>query len=96
MPGYPVTVTAGEGIDQSWIDAQVAVTIVTGTTADPVLAVPLAAVQTGSDGATYVTVSQGSTTRQVSVTTGFIADGLVEVTPATGVTLQAGDDVVVG
>lgn len=95
VPGYPVTVSALAGVDTTWVGAQVAVTIVTGSTPGPVLVVPLAAVQSDG-GRTFVVVSDAGSTHDVTVTTGMVADGRVEVTPAEGATLAADDQVVVG
>ncbi|MCL2471394.1 MAG: hypothetical protein FWF25_06610 [Propionibacteriaceae bacterium] len=95
-PGFPVTVTVTSGVDASWVGASVAVTITMASTPAEVLSVPVAAVQTAQDGHTYVTVSDTSGTHDIQVTTGMIAQGVVEVTAATDGALQAGDQVVVG
>jgi hypothetical protein len=96
MPGYPVKVSVSDGVDASWIGASVAVTITVVSTPQPVLAVPVTAVQTATDGHTFVTVSAGGTTHEVPVTAGMVAAGLVEVTPSDAGGLAAGDQVVVG
>ncbi|MCL2483019.1 MAG: hypothetical protein FWF43_06325 [Propionibacteriaceae bacterium] len=95
-PGFPVTVTVTSGVDASWVGASVAVTITMASTPAEVLSVPVAAIQTTQDGHTYVTVSAASGTHDVQVTTGMIAQGVVEVTATADGTLQAGDQVVVG
>jgi len=92
--GFPVTITVGDGIDGSWVGASVAVTITISSTPSAVLTVPIAAIQTDANGATYVDVVDGDVTRAVLVTTGVTADGYVEVTPASG-SLRPGDKVVV-
>jgi hypothetical protein len=95
-PGYPLVVTPGEGMDTSWVGASVGVTIIIGSTPTEVLSVPVSAVQTGEGDNRYVSVKDGDTTRRVSVVTGMIAQGLVEITPADGESLSVGDLVVIG
>lgn len=63
--------------------------------ARPVLAVPVTAVFSRADGSTFVTVAEHDTTRDVSVSTGQIAGGWVEVRTA-GADLTEGTLVVVG
>jgi hypothetical protein len=91
--GHPVTISSDE-IDITWLGAPVSAAIQTGATPQEVLAVPLTAVQTGA-GRTYVTVA-GTTSRDIDVQTGMVADGYIEVTPSTLGALRAGDRVVVG
>lgn len=74
-----------------------------GSTNGDVLVVPVAAVSVAGDGTSRVEVerspvtetSQGET-EFVTVEVGLTAEGLVEVRPAGGATLEAGDRVVVG
>ena len=55
------------------------VTIHLGGTTEKVLAVPFSAVRSGAGGASFVEVQEGEDTRRLSVTTGLIADGWVEI-----------------
>lgn len=75
--------------------ASVKVTIEIGASDGKVLTVPLAAVRTSADGKSRVQVRRGGGTRDVQVTVGLSAAGLVEVKPADGA-LKRGDEVVVG
>jgi multidrug efflux pump subunit AcrA (membrane-fusion protein) len=74
----------------------VLVTVETGRTEGPVLTVPVAAIVTTASGTSYVTVAgaDGKQT-QVPVTPGISENGYVQVTPAPGHKLAAGDNVVV-
>lgn len=63
--------------------------------ATPVLAVPVTAVSSRADGSTFVTVAEHDTTHDVSVTTGQIAGGWVELRDS-GDKLAEGTLVVVG
>jgi hypothetical protein len=76
--------------------ASVVMTITVGATEGEVLAVPVSALSVAADGTTrvQVVVSKGKT-RDVTVTPGLAAKGLVAVAPVAGA-LQAGDLVVVG
>lgn len=96
-PGYPMVVTPDQPLPQSWIGQNIRVTITGASTPGPVTSVPLAAVSTGADARSSVTVvgADGSQ-RRVLVTAGVSADGDVEVTPVTPGTLKVGDTVVVG
>lgn len=60
----------------------------------PVLVVPITAVWTGDGDNVFVTVSDGETTRNTSVTLGIVVGGWVEITEADG-RLSEGDRVVV-
>lgn len=63
-------------------------------TTGPVLAVPAAAVRTGSDGRSYVLAGRsGQEQRRVGVTTGASAQGYVQISAEQG--LVVGDQVVV-
>lgn len=76
-------------------EASVKVTIEVGASDGKVLTVPLAAIRTSADGKARVQVERDGGVRDVSVTVGLSAAGLVEVKPAGG-TLERGDKVVVG
>ncbi|MGW0582007.1 HlyD family efflux transporter periplasmic adaptor subunit, partial [Streptomyces sp. NPDC002920] len=76
-------------------DAAVRVTIEVGASDGKVLAVPIAAIHTSSDGEARVQVERNGGVRDVSVTVGLAAAGLVEV-KAPGGTLKEGDRVVIG
>ncbi|MEU9874991.1 peptidoglycan-binding protein [Streptomyces phaeochromogenes] len=76
-------------------EASVKVTIEVGASDGKVLTVPLAAIRTSADGKARVQVGRDGGVRDVSVTVGLSAAGLVEVKPAGG-TLEQGDKVVVG
>jgi multidrug efflux pump subunit AcrA (membrane-fusion protein) len=74
----------------------VRITITAAATSGRVLAVPEAAMSSGADTRTTVTVVDGAgRQRTVQVEAGVSADGMVQVTPLHG-GLAAGDDVVVG
>ncbi|MDQ1027976.1 hypothetical protein QF035_005558 [Streptomyces umbrinus] len=76
-------------------EASVKVTIGVGASDGKVLTVPLAAIRTSADGKARVQVERDGGVRDVSVTVGLSAAGLVEVKPVGG-TLDQGDKVVVG
>ncbi|MGI5458851.1 peptidoglycan-binding protein [Streptomyces sp. CA-249302] len=107
--GTATAATAGGGAyrplvvkpDKAWSTAfagqDVRITVTAASTAKAVLAVPEAAVTAGADTHTSVTVVTAvGGRRTVRVTTGASADGMVQVTPAGGADLEAGDRVVVG
>jgi peptidoglycan hydrolase-like protein with peptidoglycan-binding domain len=77
-------------------DANVRVTIPVKSTAGKVLAVPVAALSSGSDGGSRVEVLRNGKVELVPVTVGLSADGFAQVTPSGDVALTAGDQVVVG
>ncbi|WP_235002574.1 peptidoglycan-binding domain-containing protein [Actinacidiphila paucisporea] len=86
--------------DKSWpvaFDGQdVRITVTAAATAGAVFAVPEAAISSGADARTSVSVvGAGGKQRVVPVTTGVSADGMVQVTPSNH-GLSAGDRVVVG
>jgi peptidoglycan hydrolase-like protein with peptidoglycan-binding domain len=75
----------------------VKLTIAVGSTSNPVLVVPVAAVTTGADGQSRLQVARGAgATVDVPVKLGLAALGYVQVTPAAGAALTEGDRVVVG
>lgn len=77
-------------------DANVRVTIPVKSTAGKVLAVPVAALSSGSDGGSRVEVLRNGKVELVPVKVGLTADGFAQVTPAGDATLAEGDQVVVG
>jgi peptidoglycan hydrolase-like protein with peptidoglycan-binding domain len=77
-------------------DANVRVTIPVKSTSGKVLAVPVAALSSGSDGGSRVEVLRNGKVDLVPVTVGLSADGFVQVTPAGDAKLSEGDQVVVG
>ena len=77
-------------------DANVRVTIPVKSTSGKVLAVPVAALSSGSDGGSRVEVLRNGKVDLVPVTVGLSADGFAQVTPAGGAKLSEGDQVVVG
>lgn len=92
----PVQINPAATWNEGFDGQDVRVIITAATTSTPVLAVPEAAVFTGANTRTYVTVlTRSGTQQQVPVTAGTSADGLVEVTPV-GAVLTAGEQVVVG
>ncbi len=74
----------------------VRLTITAAATEGKVLAVPEAALTADADGNTTVVVVGGGAQRVVLVTVGVSAGGMVEVAPAPGQRLKAGDEVVTG
>jgi hypothetical protein len=80
----------------SLVGQDVSVTIATARSRGPVLAVPEAAVFAGADGATYVTKVAGARRVRVPVRVGLTGNGLLQVTPAGGGGLAAGDQVLIG
>ncbi|MFC6158057.1 peptidoglycan-binding protein [Kribbella jiaozuonensis] len=77
-------------------DANVRVTIPVKSTSGKVLAVPLAALSSGSDGSSRVEVLRNGQVELVPVTVGLSADGFAQVTPKGDAKLSDGDQVVVG
>ncbi|MEU6877765.1 peptidoglycan-binding domain-containing protein [Streptomyces sp. NPDC046712] len=96
-PYLPVTITPDKAWDDRLEGHNVMITVTSALTGTAVLVVPQAALLTGADTHTTVTVQEpGGRERKVRVTAGPSADGLVQVTPAGGETLRQGDRVVVG
>jgi peptidoglycan hydrolase-like protein with peptidoglycan-binding domain len=77
-------------------DANVRVTIPIKSTSGKVLAVPVAALSSGSDGASRVEVLRNGKVELIPVTVGLTADGFAQVTPKGDAKLSDGDQVVVG
>jgi peptidoglycan hydrolase-like protein with peptidoglycan-binding domain len=95
--GYPIVVRPTQPLASPWLGQDVRVTIEAATTPGQVLVVPVAAVSTGQDGTTVVTVLTGDNQRvRVPVTAGLDANGMVQVTPSGVAGLHPGDLVVVG
>jgi hypothetical protein len=95
-PFIPLTVNPSTPLPAALNGENVLVTVATGRTEGPVLTVPVAAIVTTGSGTSYVTVTgaDGKQT-QVPVTPGISENGYVQVTPAPGHKLAAGDSVVV-
>ena len=95
-PFIPLTVNPSKPLPAALNGENVLVTVATGRTEGPVLTVPVAAIVTTGSGTSYVTVAgaDGKQT-QVPVTPGISENGYVQVTPAAGHKLTAGDSVVV-
>jgi hypothetical protein len=94
---YELLVAPGQRLDPQLVDVEVRLTVEAAASAGPVLVVPLAAVSTGADGKTTVTVAAADgAKRRVEVRVGLTGDGYVEVAPLAGGRLQAGERVVVG
>jgi hypothetical protein len=95
-PFIPLTVNPSKPLPAALNGENVLVTVETGRTEGPVLTVPVAAVVTTASGTSHVTVA-GADGRQtqVPVTPGISENGYVQVTPASGHKLAAGDSVVV-
>jgi multidrug efflux pump subunit AcrA (membrane-fusion protein) len=95
-PFIPLAVNPSKPLPAALNGENVLVTVATGRTEGPVLTVPVAAIVTTGSGTSYVTVAgpDGKQT-QVPVTPGISENGYVQVTPAAGHKLSAGDSVVV-
>jgi len=78
------------------VGASVKLTIAVTSTDSRVLAVPVSAVSVGGDGSSRVQVRRGGRTVLVRVVPGLAAQGYVQVRPARGQRLRAGELVVVG
>jgi hypothetical protein len=95
-PFIPLTVQPSKPLPAALNGENVLVTVETGRTEGPVLTVPVAAIVTTGSGTSYVTVAGADGKQaQVAVTPGISENGYVQVTPATGHKLAAGDSVVV-
>ncbi|NEC92536.1 peptidoglycan-binding protein [Streptomyces sp. SID12501] len=97
---YAVVVVPDTALPRSLTGQNVRITVTSAATGGKVLVVPVAAVASGTDGRTTVTVLHGERRERVEVRTGATGDGYVQVTPVSeaGVSgsLDAGDPVVVG
>ena len=95
-PFIPLAVQPSKPLPAALNGENVLVTVETGRTEGPVLTVPVAAIVTTGSGTSYVTVAGADGKQaQVPVTPGISENGYVQVTPATGHKLAAGDSVVV-
>lgn len=95
-PYVPVTIDPDRALPTAWNGQDVRITVTSAKTDSAVLAVPVSAISTRSDGRTVVTVIEADGgTRQVVVRAGVSADGFVQVTPVDG-RLSADDSVSVG
>ena len=95
-PFIPLAVAPSKPLPAALNGENVLVTVETGRTEGPVLTVPVAAIVTTGSGTSYVTVAGGHGQQtQVAVTPGISENGYVQVTPARGGRLVAGDSVVV-
>jgi peptidoglycan hydrolase-like protein with peptidoglycan-binding domain len=95
-PYLPLTIRPAKSWSTRFAGQDVRITITAAATSGRVLAVPEAAMSSGADTRTTVTVVDGAgRQRTVQVEAGVSADGMVQVTPLHG-GLAAGDDVVVG
>jgi peptidoglycan hydrolase-like protein with peptidoglycan-binding domain len=93
---YYFGVTFTENAPAALVGASVVLKITVSSTKGDVLALPIAALSVAADGTSRVQVRErGASTRNVTVTPGLAAKGMVEVTPTEG-SLAAGDLVVVG
>ncbi|WP_411293208.1 peptidoglycan-binding protein [Streptomyces sp. CBMA156] len=96
-PYVPLVVTPDAPWDPALEGQDVRITVVAASTQGEVLAVPSSAISSGVDGRTSVSVAgPDGARRAVDVTAGVAADGFVEVKPAAGAELKAGEQVVVG
>jgi hypothetical protein len=95
-PFIPLAVQPSKPLPAALNGENVLVTVETGRTEGPVFTVPVAAIVTTGSGTSYVTVvGADGKQAQVPVTPGISENGYVQVTPATGHKLAAGDSVVV-
>jgi hypothetical protein len=95
--GFAVTVAPDTALPSSLAGQDVRLTIQTAATSGKVLVVPVTAISAGADGVTAVTVEEpGDRRRRVPVSTGASGDGYVEVRPAPGARLAAGEKVITG
>jgi hypothetical protein len=93
----PMKVKPGGSLPMSMIGQDVSLTITSARSAQPLLAVPEAAVFARADGRLYVTkVTSARTDVQVPVRVDATGDGVIGITPIDGGTLAAGDRVVTG
>lgn len=90
-----VVISPNTRLPSALLGQNVRVVITTESTPSPVLAVPIAAIQTTPSGESVVkVVTPNDGVQEVSIRTGFLGDGYVEVVPTAG-GLSQGDSVVV-
>lgn len=94
-PYLPLGIAPRRPWPWTWAGQNVQLTITSAATSHAVLSVPEAAVSSGADAMTFVTVETAGGQRRVRVRTGATANGMVQVTPVRG-GLAAGDRVVIG
>ncbi|HEU0131188.1 MAG TPA: peptidoglycan-binding domain-containing protein [Mycobacteriales bacterium] len=95
--GVGLLVTPAKPLSTESLGHEVRLTVVAARSAGPVLAVPVAAITSGANGDTYVTVvGRGGAQRRVPVRAGMSGSGLVEITPLTDDAVAPGDAVVTG
>lgn len=100
--GYLVTITPDDVLPDSVNGANLRVTITAASTDTPTLVVPLAAVSSGADGSTFVSMLAGTDSAVdtdptlVPIKAGLTADGFVAIEPVDDDSLTEGDRVVVG
>jgi hypothetical protein len=95
-PGYPITLTIDDPDGSSFLGRNVAVTITTATSDEPVWIVPSASIVTTSGGESFITVLQrGARPKRVIVRLGLAADGMEAVEPVRAL-LHVGARVVIG
>lgn len=95
-PVYPVTFIPAGTVPDGMIGQNVAVTVITATSATRQLIVPVAAIATNAAGNTFVTVVKADGgERVVVVRLGLAANGQQVIFPA-GVDLKAGERVLIG
>ena len=100
--GYLITITPDDALPDAVNGANLRVTITAASTDTPTLVVPLAAVSSGADGSTYVSVVTGTDVTVdtdptlVPIKAGLTADGFVAVEAVDVDSLTQGDRVVVG
>lgn len=92
--GYPVLVKPRRSLPQRMIGASVRLTLRARVTSEPVLTVPVAAINHGR--ADYVIKMKAGRRVRVAVVTGPTADGLVAVQPVRRGTLRPGEHVLIG
>jgi HlyD family secretion protein len=95
--GFPLLAMPTKPLPRDWLNANVRLTIVQGSSAGPVLVVPAAAILTDMNGGHRVTVIDvNGAQHPVPVAVGADADGEVEVSAKAGAELREGDRVVTG
>ncbi|MGB9347385.1 MAG: peptidoglycan-binding domain-containing protein, partial [Ilumatobacteraceae bacterium] len=100
--GYLVTITPDEALPDPVNGTNLRVTITAASTDTPTLVVPIAAVSSGADGSTFVSVVTGTDVTVdtdptlVPIKAGLTADGFVAVEPVDVGSLTEGVRVVVG
>ena len=95
---HPVTIITNTVIPAAVSGADIRVTVVRNLSRGEVLAVPQSAVFTSADGSSWLLQPSGTGKKslKIAVETGVVGAGYVQVTPASGDQLSAGDEVIVG